>query len=175
MTVKPVSPTRIQIAKEAGLQNVDTIALTCREARVPFPVACALFQKESGGRNVYGNDRGGTLSGYPYEVTVDNYRVFRWLVVTNGHVSNGVGPVQITYAGALKNGRRDGGFFKQMEDQDLKPWDVHDNMLFGLQLLRRHYLATGSWRAAGERYNGAAAYGEDLLKRISEWQARFRP
>lgn len=171
----PVAPRRIRIAKERGLQNVDIIAITCREAGVPFPVACALFQKESGGRNVYGNDAGGMLSGYKVPVNRENYLAFRYMVVEKGHTSNGVGPSQITYAGSLVAGKRNGGFFREMELQGLKPWDVHDNMLFGLRLLKKYRQETGNWVRAGTKYNGATSYGLDLQKKIKEWRAAFKP
>jgi hypothetical protein len=173
--MNPVSARRIQIAEDFGLVNVDVIAEVCRIAGVSFPVACALYQQESGGRNVYGHDVGGALSGYPHPVNLHNWRVFKWLVIDHGYQSNGVGPSQITYAGAAKNGKRDGGFFREMEEQGLRPWVVHDNMLFGLQLLKKHYDATGNWVDAGERYNGAHQYGLDLAQKIEEWRKRFRP
>lgn len=166
----PVAAWRIAKAEERGLVNVDQIALACREAGVPFYVACALFEKESGGRNVYGHDVGGALSGFPLEVNRDNFAVFRWLVVEKGALSNGVGPSQITYAGSLHGSRRDGGYFRVMESDGLKPWDVHDNMLFGLQILRGHKDRTGTWRAAGTAYNGRESYGVDLEHRIEDWR-----
>lgn len=163
---------KIAKAESRGLANVDHIAVACREAGVPFYVACALFTKESGGRNVYGHDAGGALSGFPNNVTRDNFLVFRWLVIEKGALSNGVGPSQITYAGSLKNGRRDGGYFREMESQGLDPWDVHDNMLKGLMILKGHYLRSGkSWRAAGTAYNGRTEYGIDLEKRIADWKS----
>ena len=158
----PVSDARIQVAYGYGLHNVDHIAATCREAGVPFHVACALFEKESMGRNVYGHDKGGALSGFPYPVSRENYRVFIWLV-RNGQTSNGVGPAQITWP----------GFFSLMLDDDLKPWDIHDNMRFGLDLLRSYHDFTGTWQGAGTKYNGAEAYGVDLAKKVGEWKGRL--
>lgn len=159
----PVTPKRIAIAKQAGLWNVDAAAVACREAGLPFFAACALLEKESGGRNVYGNDKGGVLSGFPLQVNADNFAAFRWEVVDRGRTSNGVGPCQITYR----------GFFHEMEKRGLKPYDVHDNMLFGFDLLRRHYEAGGSWVAAGTAYNGARTYGIDLDKKVGEWKQRL--
>lgn len=163
-----------KIARDRGLVNVRQIAKASRKANVPFYVACALFEKESGGRNVYGHDAGGALSGFEEPVNLGNWRVFRWMVLDNGHVSNGVGPAQITFAGSRRSdGTRDGGFFRQMEDQGLRPWVVYDNMLFGLRLLASYKASTGSWRAAGTRYNGAEVYGEDLERKIDIWKTRL--
>lgn len=167
---RPVSQARIEIATDTlRLDNADVMAVACREAKIPFYVACALFLKESKGKNVWGRSDGSeaTFSGYPGPVTKGGYEIFRWLVIENGWTSNGVGPGQITYAGSLKNGKRDGGYFRLMEEQGLKPWDVHDNMLFSLTVLNNHYIANeSSWVTAGRLYNGALAYGQDLAKRI---------
>ena len=161
---KPVSPARIQIAADYGMMNVDYIALACREVGVPFFVACALFEKESKGGNVWGHDVGGTLSGYEEPVTRGGYRVFRWLVIEKGGLSNGVGPSQITWK----------GYFTDMEDKGLRPWDIHDNMVYGLTVLRDHYVRYGSWETAGRLYNGKLSYGQDLVVKIAEWKHRLR-
>lgn len=171
--MRPVSQRRIEIAKQFGLQNVESLALASRAAGVPFAVACALIEKESKGRNVYGHDVGGALSGFPGEVNRDNFAVFRWLVIDQGYTSNGVGPCQITYAGSLKGGKRDGGFFREMEAQRLKPYDVFDNMFFGLSKLKGYHVGSGSWETAGTRYNGASSYGKDLVVKIGQWRQRL--
>lgn len=168
---RPVGSERVQIARDYGLKNVAAIAFACREAEVPFAVACALMEQESGGRNVYGHDAGGALSGYPRLVTEENFKVFEWLVFDQGQTSNGVGPAQITYK----------GYFTQMKTEGLLPWDAHDNMLFGLRILRANFNATNSWEKAGARYNGgprpnadAQGYGRDLAEKIDQWRKRFR-
>ena len=158
----PVGAKRIATASKL-LENADVAAVACREAGLPYFAACALLEKESGGRNMFGHDKGGALSGYPGEVTADTYAVFRWLVLDQRVTSNGVGPCQITWR----------GYFRDMEKQGLKPYDVHDNMLYGFRLLKRHHDATGTWEGAGTRYNGSAAYGDDLAKRVHEWAVRL--
>jgi hypothetical protein len=175
MARPPVTEERIQIAKEFGLHNVEPAALACRNAepRLPFWAACALLQKESGGRNVYGRDVGGALSGFPHPVSRGNWEVFRWLVFDKGHVPNGVGPCQITYAGPLLGGKRDGGYFRQMEERHLRPWVPLDNMLFGFGLLAAHQERLGSWARAGRAYNGSSAYGADLVEKINQWRERL--
>lgn len=158
-----VSQKRIDIATNFGLANADIIADVCRKAGVPYFVACALFEKESMGRNVYGHDKGGALSGFPHTVNYQNWLVFRWLVLRQGQTSNGVGPSQITWP----------GFFTDMERKGLRPWVVHDNMLYGLQVLKGHHDHYRSWEKAGTAYNGDPAYGADLAKKIGEWKHRF--
>jgi hypothetical protein len=174
----PVTAERIQIAQEFGLQNVPEAATACREAGLPFYAACALLEKESMGANVYGHDIGGALSGYPQQVDESNYRVFYWLVVDKGWTSNGVGPTQITWAGALRTSTggaaRDGGLFRLMEQQGLRPWIPEENMRYGFGLLWQHYLDLGhSWISAGAAYNGKRSYGADLFTKCEEWRERL--
>lgn len=161
-TENPVSPERVAIAEDFGLKNVEDAASACRVAGIPFWAACALLDKESGGRNVYGHDRGGALSGFPDEVDRSNYRVFRWLV-ENGQTSNGVGPCQITWP----------GHFSAMSVKGLRPWVPLDNMIYGFTLLREHYDKHGTWREAGTAYNGAESYGLDFVAKCNEWRDRF--
>lgn len=187
----PVTPARIEAARAFGIRNVEVAALACRKANLAFYAACALLEKETHGANVWGHDVGGylstkagpvtTLDGQTYDrganVPVSPGDFMAFLVkVMNGEVtSNGVGPCQITYAGSLKNGHRDGGYFRQMSERGLLPWKPLDNMVFGFGVLRGHYGAHGnSWVTAGRLYNGRLAYGEDLAEKVALWRARFR-
>jgi hypothetical protein len=163
--------TKVRIATASDyLRNADIAAVACREANLPFYVACALLEKESGGRNIYGHDAGGALSGFPGEVNKDNYAVFKWLVFERGMSSNGVGPAQITYK----------GYFTDMEKRGLKPYDAHDSMLYGFELLKANYDRAGTWTAAGAVYNGgprpnytALAYGRDFAVKVAAWKKRL--
>lgn len=160
---KPVTPKRIKIATQHGIANAEVAAEVCREVGLPFFVACALLEQESMGRNVYGHDAGGAMSGFPDPVNFGNWRVFRWLVIDKGQTSNGVGPCQLTYK----------GFFLDMEKQGLKPWRVRDNMLYGFRLLKGYHDKNGNWILSGQAYNGSRAYGEDLNVKIKEWKRRL--
>lgn len=169
-----VRPERVEAARRFGLANIDAAAVAAREAGLPFWAACALLEKESGGRNVFGHDSGGALAGFPGEVSRGAWEVFRWLVIEKGQTSNGVGPCQITYAGARNaDGTRDGGHFRVMEERGLRPWVPHDNMVYGFDLLAREWDTAGTWAKAGEAYNGAAEYGRDLVAKINAWRRRF--
>jgi hypothetical protein len=178
----------IAAAEAEGLTNVGQMWEAAVESGVPFPVACALFEKESGGANVYGHDVGGALSTrdravevcgrtYPEDSTIPvsaaNAGVFL-LKIGAGARSNGMGPAQITWAGDLADGRS-GGFFRDMLDnRGLIPWHVLDNMVYGLGLLHLYKAGRGTtWEDAGTRYNGHREYGEDLAEKIREWRARF--
>lgn len=167
-----VTKARIATARK-HLANVEAAAVACREANLPFFVACALLEKESVGRNVYGHDAG-SINSAPGELEVTDVNFLQFLVkVLNGATPNGVGPCQVTYAGALVGGHRDGGYFRQMIEQGLRPWVPEENMRFGFALLKRHYDATGSWRDAGSRYNGSPVYGAELEARIAVWKKRL--
>jgi hypothetical protein len=163
MTVYNINTARdIMVAN--GLHNVIDIFDAAHEAGLGLPAACALMEKESGGRNVYGHDTGGALSGFPGRVTRSNFKVFLWLVDKGGFSSNGVGPAQITLR----------SFFDQMAQRGLKAWDVHDNMLFGFDLLEGYFRVSHSWVDAGTRYNGSANYGVDLAAKVSKWRGLLR-
>ena len=153
---------KIQTAKKYGIANAGRAFLAARKVGLPYFVAVALLEKESGGRNVWGNDTGGMLAGFHRPVNEWTYKAFRH-EVKRGRTSNGVGPCQITWP----------GFFDQMEKRGLKPWVAMDNMIFGFELLKSYHDASGSWIDAGERYNGARAYGVDLDARITRWRARI--
>jgi hypothetical protein len=154
---------QISIAKEFGLVNVWPLWRAAKDNECPFYVACALMQKESGGKNVYGHDKGGVLSGYPDEVSEENFKVFRYLVLEQGFPSNGVGPAQLTYK----------GFFEHMEELDLKAWDPYDNMLYGLRLIMQYYDDFSNWANVGSMYNGSPEYGLDFARKVAEWKRRL--
>lgn len=174
MATGPVNPKFIQIAAQHGIFNAKIAAEACREADLPFFVACALLEKESGGKNEYGRSDApdAALSGFPKPVNKGNWEVFRWMVFDKGQTSNGVGPCQITYT----------GFFTEMEQAGLKPYDAHDNMLFGFKRLKGFHDQYRSWEKAGGEYNGgpawehapdAVAYGKDLAAKVAIWKQRF--
>lgn len=178
---EPVAPRRIQIAAE-HLANADAIAVACRSAEIPYAVACALIFKESKGENAYGrhDGAGAMLSGFPVPPNEGNFAAFIYEVM-RGRQSNGVSIAQITWAGKLIDGKRDGGYFTQMKARGLKPWVPHDSALFGLELLKANYVKHGTWEAAGAYYNGgtrpdadAWAYGRDLDAHTRLFRERFQ-
>lgn len=166
-----VTAQQIATAKSHGMQNVDLIAQCCNETGARFYIALAMLEKETGTcRNVYGHDVGGALSGFPKTVNRGNYEVFRWLVFDKGQRSNGVGPSQLTFK----------GFFADMEQKGLKPWDMHDNIAYGVKLIQSYYqqgrdqgkTVNEALRYAGTRYNGASAYGDSYLQVALKWKGR---
>ena len=166
-----VTAEQIEIAKSHGMQNVELIAQCCNETGGRFYIAVAMLEKETGTcRNVYGHDVGGALSGFPKPVTKDNYEVFKWLVFTKGQQSNGVGPSQLTFK----------GFFTDMESKGLKPYDMHDNIAYGVKLIQQYYRdgrnqgksVNDALRYAGTKYNGSTAYGDSYVTIALKWKAQ---
>lgn len=165
-------------AASTWLVNADLAAKACQATNLPYWLFCAVLDKESKGKNVWGHDKGGALSGYERPVTEEGFQIFWWLLDggqldTAGNTvkvhSNGVGPCQITYR----------GFLQEMLAEDLRPWDPADNMLKGAQILRQYLtdaprkLTTEQRiKAVGKRWNGADSYGTDLWRVARVWHGR---
>lgn len=176
VVVPPPSPgvlaAQVATAKNKGLTNGEALAAACDKTGLPFYLACTILQKETGGRNVYGHDKGGAFSdptGANIDVTEANYAEFHRLVFEQGHTSNGVGPMQVTWE----------GHFTAMDAAGLKPWVPTDNILYGVGVLQKSltaYLSKGSnaeqafWLTAKD-YNGNAAYADDAVAKAKTWQA----
>lgn len=155
-----VSDHQKNIARARGINNVNQLVEACKTADVPFYVACTLMEKESHGKNVYGNDEGGMLSGFSKPVNRSNFEAF-WHEVSRGRTSNGVGPSQITSRWLIE----------EMFDNGLRPWIVLDNMKFGLTYIRSlHRQANGSWWEAARRYNGSTEYADDFVSKMKKWK-----
>jgi hypothetical protein len=153
------------------LEHAADVLASASKTGLPLPAACALVEKESGGRNVFGRDAGGALAGFPGQVSRGAWEVFAWLVFHEGEQSNGVGPCQITSRDLLLD----------MQGKGLRPWVPGDNMRYGFARLKGYHddaADRGSrtpWVDAGERYNGARSYGEDLAARRRVWIDRLAP
>jgi hypothetical protein len=159
---------------------------------MPLPAVLAKFDKESKGKNIYGHDIGGIFStrdnavelqgkvwpkGSNIPVTPSNAGIFLIKMAT-GTKSNGMGPSQITFASDLVDGRT-GGYFRMMLEEFLLPWDLDDNMYFGIRTLARHYEGTGSWLKAATLYNegnlrsGITDYARDFVRLMDIWAGRL--
>lgn len=163
-SLPPVTGSRVTAAAGLGVANADVAALASRAANLPFHTACALLRLETGGRNVFGGDQGPRPDVFahapgavPILVTPERFLQLFNVVVLEGDVSNGVGPCQITYAGAKHpTGQRDGGYFREMFARGLKPWDPYDNMLFGFEMLAKQLRVFPDLKTAGAHYNGGS-------------------
>jgi hypothetical protein len=162
-------------ADEGTMVNIDVLAHWCDQAGFPFFLGLAILQKESGGKNVYGHDVGGALSGYPDPPDENNFRVFRWMIDVAKQASNGVGPMQITYK----------GYFPLMDKLGLKPWIPYDNIRYGIQnILTPSFLAQRKTQAdrkafwamanaynTGKATTSPAPYADDALVQADKWAA----
>lgn len=155
--------TDIDILTKGGLKNAAAIVNAAATSGVPLYIAAAFVEQESGGANVYGHDAGGLFPGKA--VTQSNFKTFLSKVVRDGHTSNGVGPLQITYP----------GYFKQNPSYPF--WDPEHNILFGLQIIQKN-LPRGL-NAAAQLYNsgsatGAPSYGESVVNRAAKWKSALQ-
>ena len=151
------------LAKNGIVENAGALIQAASKVGVPLWIAAAFTEQESGGRNIYGNDAGGTLAGRGY-VTQQNYTREFLPAVRGGRVSNGVGPLQITYPGYFKAG--------QPGVENL--WKPLENMIFGLQLIKGYLGGSTSDDAivrAGRHYNGALPYGYQVLNKAKKWRS----
>jgi hypothetical protein len=171
------------VAADTILDNVAAAAEVADEIPMPFYHLCALLEKESNGRNVYGNDKiklpdgtytrkGVALSGFPGLVNKDNYAVFWYEVFTIGYRSNGVGPLQLTSK----------DFHTQIRNAGHDITNPRVSMLFGAKLYWSYFLASraegwsmkSSIRRAGTKYNtgefGFLPYGDRLHDLATKWR-----
>lgn len=95
-----------------GVKNSLRIVLECRHRYagvIPVSLGIALQEQESGGRNIFGADVGGLFAHEP----VTKARVLQLVDHVNaGGISNGVGPMQLTFIGFIEEANRDGGAWK---------------------------------------------------------------
>ncbi len=171
-----VTTAQIAAAQAHGLTEVEALAAACDKHDFRFYHACAILQKETGGRNIYGHDRGGvfSLASGNKDVTEENFKEF-WRKVKGGATSNGVGPMQITYR----------GHFPIMAQLGLKAWVPADNIDYGIRVIAADYRAQ---RVAGksvpQAFHYAATvynlgsfkstwpYGLDALDKAAVWKQR---
>lgn len=146
------------------LVNVQALAAACDRHHLPFYLGCTILEKETGGRNIFGHDRGGAFAdpdGKTIDVTETRFKKFLELI-HSGQAANGVGPMQITFP----------GFFPQMEQQHLKAWVPADNIMFGVSILAKTWATTKSVRKTAKAYNGGDSYAADAVKRAKAWRTR---
>lgn len=140
-----------------------------RRSRVPVALACAVLEKETGFKNVYGHDAvrnpvrsppGGLLA-----VSRDNYREYL-SHRRRGLGNQGVGPMQLTSPDLQDRADELGGC-----------WLPGPNIRVGLEFLAANIRRLGL-PGGVVAYNGsgpaAERYGADVLARARRWEARLR-
>lgn len=167
------------------LQNPEAIVKASIRLDMPVNIVAALVERETGGRHIYGNDVGGvfgrpsksTPPSYTKTVTEQNYREFMRRIRA-GELSNGVGPLQITWK----------QYHYDAEAEGLKLWRAEDNIYFGAREFLRLIRANGgSIIKAGTLYRwgkldgdpsgkyptGSSEYGVDVEWKSRVWAARI--
>lgn len=140
-----------------------------RRVRLPVALACAVVEKETGFRNVFGHDAvrnpvksppGGLLT-----VTRENYAQYLHHR-RQGLGNQGVGPMQLTSPGLQDRADQLGGC-----------WQPGPNIRVGLEFLAGNIRRMGL-RPGVVAYNGsgpaAQRYGDDVLARARQWEQRLR-
>ncbi len=147
-----------------GVKNALRIVIECRHRHgkvIPVSLGLALQEQESGGRNIFGADIGAPFAHQP----VTERRV-RELVkhVRAGGLSNGVGPMQLTFIGFIDEANRDGG-----------AWLPAVNIATGLGIVAGHIKRHGvpGGLATYNAGNPQAAAGKKYAKQVIERQDRF--
>lgn len=161
-----------EILAANGLANADAIVAAASRASTPLPVAAALAEIESNGKNVFGNDEGGAHATTPRtEVTPERVWFLRGWVAAGG-TSNGIGPAQITWPPLFERADREG----------LDLADPEDNLVLGFEVLGEHLAArSGNLEEAGTLYNagnlraGVNSYGKKFAALVAVWSGRLNP
>lgn len=158
---------QVKSISDHGIYNASALVKACEHVGLPTYIGVAFAEHESGGKNVYGHDKGGAMCGAG-TVTRANYASFLSMVRA-GHTSNGVGPMQITYP----------GYFKPNTAEVADLYDPYANFVFGFKII--HSYLNGNYSdanldAAGQKYNsgsahGAPAYGKLTVTLCHKWRA----
>jgi hypothetical protein len=135
-----------------------TAAIAATRAGLGYAAACALLVQETGGgRNVYGHDP--TIFMGAGEVTEANYAEYKALR-DETHLSQGVGPTQLTWKGYQDQADDLGGCWKPLV-----------NMIVGFGIIAGYRKAGLSWHDCWLRYNGAESYAVQMVSRQAQWKA----
>jgi hypothetical protein len=152
-------------ARKYGARYSRTIADEAAKAGIPYAVAFASIEQESGFQNIFGHDPGGLYWGQP----VTNAKVAALLRhVAAGGTSNGVGFSQLTYPPFIREAHcRRGGAAK-----------VRNQVAVGFKLLADLRRQHGTWHEAFRAYNGtgpaAVRYAHMMDDRVESWQRRLK-
>jgi hypothetical protein len=143
-----------------GVKNALRIVIECRHRHdgvIPVALGVALQEQESEGRNIFGADDRAPFAHEP--VTKD--RVMQLVAhVHAGGVSNGVGPLQLTFIGFIEEANRDGG-----------AWKPAVNIATGLGIVAGHVKQHGvrdglaTYNAGNPRSDDGQKYAGEVMKR----------
>lgn len=167
----PRGSAQAAIRKHGGRYE-DVIVREAKRHGLPISLVCAVMEKESGFRNVYGRDRGNNPNPVRspakgvLEVTEANYKDYL-KHRRAAKDANGVGPMQLTFPPFQDRADKLGGC-----------WRVGPNIRVGCSVLADNIKRLGSTREGIRAYNGsgrdADAYATDVLKRKAVWDERLK-
>jgi len=143
-----------------GVKNALRIILECRhrhDSVIPVSLGLALQEQESKGQNIFGADTNAPFTHQPVTKT----RVLKLVEhVRAGGISNGVGPMQLTFLPFIEEANRDGG-----------AWVPAVNIATGLGIIAGHVKQHGVRKGLAV-YNGGTPnstkglrYAEEVLER----------
>ncbi len=148
--------------RDSGVKNALRIVIECRhrhDGLIPVSLGVALQEQESNGRNIFGADLGAPFAHQP----VTKERVMKLVEhVRAGGVSNGVGPLQLTFLPFIEEANRDGG-----------AWKPSVNIATGLGIIADHVKRHGV-RGGLATYNGGHPRSPDGLEYAKEVMKRQR-
>jgi len=157
-------------AYKAGINDPYTALRAAQSAGIPFSVMCAFLEKESnGGDNVFGHDREADGTPRPFygagQVTKAKYLAYKKErdAIPGKRRMQGVGPMQLTWWEFQDRADARGGCWKPLV-----------NMTVGAELVKAYWDEYHDWAKVGERYNGRASYGADLVVRIKKYRSLFQ-
>jgi len=147
-----------------GVKNALRIVIECRHGHdgvVPLSLGLALQEQESDGQNIFGADTNAPFTHLP----VTKARVLKLVEhVHAGGVSNGVGPLQLTFISFIEEANRDGG-----------AWLPAVNIATGLGIVAGHVKQHGV-RGGLATYNGGnpqSRKGLNYAGQVIKRQERF--
>jgi hypothetical protein len=151
-------------ARAYGMQNSLRIILEARRVKLPVSLALALFEQESGGRNVFGHDP--TIFTGAGTVTKAKYAAYKRQRGPSGRGGmQGVGPGQLTWWATQDAADRLGGC-----------WKPKYNIRVALQTLASNIAAHG-YVDGIMAYNGsgpaAVAYSASVRSLAARWHRRL--
>jgi hypothetical protein len=155
----------IKMVREAGHRYGPGILATSKREGVPFALALALVEQESGFQNIFGCDLGpqGAAPWCHQQVTRDRVKALI-AHVNAGGTSNGVGLTQLTSIGFIKQAEAMGG--AHMVRPQCR---VGFGLLHGL--IKRHGERVGTGAYNGGEGNSNLDYADHVLALRDKWQA----
>jgi hypothetical protein len=154
-----------QMVREAGHVYGPIILAESKREKVPFALALALVEQESGFKNIFGCDLGpqSTAPWCHQDVTRDRVQALI-AHVEGGGTSNGVGVTQLTSIGFIQQAEAEGGAHT-----------VHAQCRIGFRvlhgLIERHGERVGIGAYNGGEGNPNDAYAASVLGLRDKWQA----